>query len=211
VKQLGDDLLAGAVFPGDKHVGVRGADLCDELEHRLHGWCASHEFRHAFSAEQAVFEFKMAGAAEGVVKLCMNANEGDEALVLPGFLNEVASAALDGFDGKVDVAPGGHDDDGEAGVELLDAREQVESLLAGGCVASVIQVDEEDVVVRLAQGFKQQLGRADTVDLDALRGEQEFNGLEDVGLIVGDKDADLIFLSGDGSSPRRRTYSESIE
>jgi len=44
-----------------------------------------------------------------------------------------------------------------------------------------------------------------------LRGEQEFNGLEDVGLIVGDKDADLIFLSGDGSSPRRRTYSESIE
>jgi hypothetical protein len=37
VQQLGDDLLAGAVLAGDEHVGVGGADLRDQFEHRLHG------------------------------------------------------------------------------------------------------------------------------------------------------------------------------
>ena len=77
MEQLGDDLLAGAMLAGNEHVGIGGADLRDEFEHRLHGRRADHELRHAFGAEQAVFEFKLARAAQGLMQLGMNANERD--------------------------------------------------------------------------------------------------------------------------------------
>ena len=63
---------------------------------------------------------------------------------------------------------------------LLNARQQVETLLAGGGVAGVVQVDEQHVVVALAQRLKQQLRRAHAVHIDALRSEQQLDGLEDV-------------------------------
>jgi hypothetical protein len=44
---------------------------------------------------------------------------------------------------------------------LLNAREQIEALLAGGCVAGVVEVDEQHVVVALAQRLKQQPGGTD--------------------------------------------------
>ncbi len=81
---------------------------------------------------------------------------------------------------------------GKRGVELLNARQQIEALLAGGGVAGVVEVDEQHVVVALAQRFKQQLGRAHAVHMDALRREQQLDGLKDVRLIVGDQDADLF-------------------
>jgi hypothetical protein len=42
-------------------------------------------------------------------------------------LDEVAGAALDGFDGQVDVAPGGHDDHRQLGVNVLDAGQEIEA------------------------------------------------------------------------------------
>ena len=114
-----------------------------------------------------------------------------QALVLPGLLDEVARAALDAFDGQIDVAPRGHHDDGQARIELLNARQQIEALLAGGGVARVVQVDEQDIVVALAQSLQQQLRRAHAVHMDALRLQQQLHGFEDVRLIVGDQNADL--------------------
>ena len=67
VQQLGDDLFAGAVFAGDEHVGVGGANLGDQLQHRLHRGRAGDKVRHAFGAQQAVFEFELARAAQGLV------------------------------------------------------------------------------------------------------------------------------------------------
>jgi preprotein translocase subunit YajC len=125
-----------------------------------------------------------------MVQLCVDADERDEALVFPGFLDEVACAALDGFDGEVDVAPGSHDDDWQAAIELLNAGEEIEALLAGGGIAGVVEVDEQDVVVDVGESLKEQLGRADAVYADALRREQQLDSLEDVGLIVGDEDPD---------------------
>ena len=121
--------------------------------------------------------------------------ERDEPLVFPRLLNEVARAALDAFDGEIDVAPGGHHDDGQARIDLLKAREQIETLLAGGGVARVVQVDEQDVVVALAERFEQQLRRAHAVDMDALRLQQQLHGFEDVRLIVGDENPDLGWLT----------------
>ncbi len=74
MEQLGDDLLAGAVFAGDEHVGVGGADLRDQFQDRLHGGSAGDELRHAFGAQQAVFELQLAGAAQGLVQLGVDAD-----------------------------------------------------------------------------------------------------------------------------------------
>ena len=165
MQQLGDDLLAGAVLAGDEHVGVGRPDLRDQFQHRLHGGRAGDKLRHAFGAQQAVFQFQLARAAQRLVQLGVNADQREQPLVLPGLLDEVARAALDAFDGQIDVAPGGHHDHRQPRVELLDARQQIEALLAGGGVARVVEVDEQHIVVALAQRFQQQLRRAHAVHL----------------------------------------------
>ena len=205
MKQLGDDLLAGAVLAGDEHVGVRGADLRDQLQHRLHGRRASHELRHAFAAQQTVFHLQLARAAQRLMQLGMNANQAEQALVFPRLLDEVASAALDGFDRQIDVAPGGHHDHRQAGVQLLNARQQVKAFLAGGGVARVVQVDEQHVVVAVAQCLKHQLRRASTVHMNALRREQQLHSFENVRLIVCNQNANWL-LFRDGPPPRRRFW-----
>jgi hypothetical protein len=47
----------------------------------------------------------------------------------------------------------------------------------------------------MAEFFQQHLGRAHTIHVDALRGEQQLNGLEDMRLIVGNKYPDWFFLT----------------
>jgi len=129
------------------------------------------------------------------MELGVHANERDQTLVLPWLLHKVTRAALDGFDGQVDVAPSSHDDDGKARIEFLDARKEIEALLAGGGVARVVEIDEQHVVIAHAQRFKQQAGRTDAVHIDALRGEQQLDGLKDVRLIVGNQHANSLLLT----------------
>ena len=68
MEELGDNLLTGAMLPSDEHVGVGGTNLADEFEHWLHGRRAGDELRHAFRAEQAVFELELASATQGVMQ-----------------------------------------------------------------------------------------------------------------------------------------------
>jgi hypothetical protein len=198
VKELGDDLLAGAVLAGDEHVRVRRANLRDEFEDRLHGGCAGDEFRHTFRAEKPVFKLELAGTAQGLMQFGVHLDETDEAFVFPGFLDEVARAPLHALDREIDVAPGGHHDHGQARVHLLNAREKIETFLAGCRVACVVEVDEQDIVVGLAQRLQGELRRADTVDDDSLRLQKEFYSLKDVRLVVGDEDADFGLLTRNG-------------
>jgi len=151
-----------------------------------------------------VLKFKLAGAAQCLAQFRMNTDEGKQPLVFPGLLDEVAGAALDGFDGEADVAPGRHDDDRQARIVLLNAREKVEAFLAGGGIAGVIQVDEQHIVVALAERLHEQLRRADAVHIDAVRSEQQLDGLENGRLIVGGEHADFFVLSGNFLPPRCR-------
>ena len=157
MEQLGHNLFAGTVLAGDEDIGVGGTDLGDEFENRLHIGRARNELRHPFRAEQAVFEFELTRSAQGLVQLSMNADDRDEALVLPRLLDEVASAALDALDGEIDVAPRGHDDYRQARIDLLKASEQIETLFAGGSVARVVEIDEQNVVVALPERLEQKL------------------------------------------------------
>jgi len=100
----------------------------------------------------------LAGTAQNLMQLGVNADEGHKPLILPRLLYKVACAAFDAFDGQIDVAPRGHHNHRQARVELLDARQQIKTLLAGGRVACVVQVDEQHIVIPLAERFQQKLG-----------------------------------------------------
>ena len=154
-----------------------GPTLRDQLEYRLHGGSGGNKLRHAFGAEQAILEFQLAGAAQRLAQLGVNADEREQPLVLPGLLDEVARPALDAFDGQVDIAPRRHHDHRKPRIELLDTGQQIEAFLAGGGVARVIQVDQHHIVVALVQRFHQQLRRAHAVHIDPLRLEQQLNRL----------------------------------
>ena len=74
-------------------------------------------------------------------------------------------------------------------VELANAGEQIEPLLAGRRVAGVVQVDERGVEVARFEGRERAGGGGGRLALEALALEEETQGLEDVLLVVGDEDA----------------------
>ena len=86
----------------------------------------------------------------------------------------------------------------------MDARQQVQALLAGGSVARVVEVDQQHIVFAMAQFLQQRLRRAHTIHLDAVRAEQQLHGFQDVRLIVGNQYPDWFILIGDDLPPPRR-------
>ena len=147
VQRLRDESFAGAVLAGDEDVGVGGADARDHVEHRLHGGRLGDQAGKLLGAQQAIFCFEALAFAQRAAQFDLGAEDGGEAGVVPGLLDEVAGAAAHGFDGQVHAAPGGHDDDRKRAIEGLDAVEQVEPFLAGGGVARVVEVHQDGVEV----------------------------------------------------------------
>ncbi len=74
-------------------------------------------------------------------------DDGEQARVVPRLGDEIARAAAHGFDGDIDGGPGGHDDDGQRGVERAELGEEIEALRAAGGVARIIQIDDGERVV----------------------------------------------------------------
>ena len=119
----------------------------------------------------------------------LGAQNRQQAFVFPGLLNEVARAAAHGFDGQPNIAPGGHYDDRNAAVEGNDFGEQVETFLAGGGVAGVVQVDQYGVVELAGQGFAHGSRRLGGVNIKALGTQQQLDGFKNVRLVVGRQNA----------------------
>ena len=78
---------------------------------------------------------------------------------------------------------------GNAAVEGNDLRKQIETFLAGGGIARVVQVDQHRIVKLAGQRLAHRSRRLRGVDDVALGTKQQFDGLEDMGLIVGREDA----------------------
>ena len=74
--------------------------------------------------------FEPAGPAQRATELDLRAEDGQQPLVVPRLLDEVARAAAHRFDRQVHRAPRGHDDDRQRFVGRVDPRQQVEPLLA---------------------------------------------------------------------------------
>ena len=92
-----------------------------------------------------------------VTQLSVNTDERKQPLILPRLLDKVASAALNAFDGEVDIAPRRHHNHGKARIEILNAGQQIKPFPARRGIACVIEIDQNDIVVALAQRLNQQL------------------------------------------------------
>ena len=141
VDRLGDHALAGAVLPGDEGRWRRRGRRARSISStgRMAADCAMR-IGPALAAQQLVLLLQPPVGADRAAQLDLVADDGDEPGVFPRLGDEVARAAPHGLDRHLDARPGGHDDDGQRRVDVLDLVEEVEALLAGGRVARVVEV-----------------------------------------------------------------------
>ena len=83
----------------------------------------------------------------GATRIGVLADRRQHAVVLPRLLHEIADAESQRLDGDVERRPAGHHEDGKGRVDRVHAREQVQAFAAGGRVARVVEVHQQDVEV----------------------------------------------------------------
>ena len=113
----------------------------------------------------------------------------DQDGVVPRLLDEAAGAATHGFNGRLDAAPPGHHDHRQGMVMRPHLVEQVETFAPGCRVARVVEVHQQEVVRLPRHAIDDVVDRAHKVGLEARVAEEQAQRLQDVCLVVGDKDA----------------------
>ena len=180
--------LAGAVFAGNQHVGIGRADARNHIQHRPHGRRLRDQLWETLGAQGPVFLLEPLPFAQRAPQLDLSFENGREPRVVPGLLNEIAGPAPHGLHGQLDRPPGRHHDHRQVGVEGLNAVEQVKAFLAGGGVARVVEVHQDGVEIARFNGVQSGRGRSDGLGLITFALDEEAEGFEDIGLIVGDED-----------------------
>jgi hypothetical protein len=189
VQRPRDHALAGAVLAQDQHVRVGRPDAGDHLEDALHRGGLGHQAGHALAAQQRVLSLEPLPLSQGLAQLDLRPDDGEQPRVVPGLLDEVAGAAPHGLDRDLDAAPGGHHDHREGRIDALDAREQIQPFFARRRVAGVVQVDQRHVELARLDRREHAGRRRRGLELEALGLEQQAQGFENVGLIVGNQHA----------------------
>ena len=186
--------LAGSVLAGDEDVGVGRRDVGDQFQHRLHGGGRRHEVRGRAQFAPPLGIGEPAAEPAGLAKLHLGAQRGHQSVVVPRFLDVVASAPAHGLDRTFDTAPGGHGDDGERGVEFPQGAQEVHAFAAGGGVAGVVEVHQHAVEIAGGGHFQHFVGRMRGQHGHARALQQQAQGLEDVRLIIRNEDRGLARL-----------------
>ena len=195
------------MFSGDEHVGVARRDALHQLEHRLHGRRLRDQVGQATLAQALVFLLQALGYPEGAGQLDLGAEGREQPGVVPRLFDEVAGAESHRFDGLVDAPPGGHDDDGEGGIETADPRQQVQPFPARGGVAGVVQIDEGGISLLSFQQRDDPLGHMRRRGTVPFGFQEQSKGFDHIILVVGDED------QGSGQPvcpPRRSAQPETI-
>ncbi len=180
VDGLGDELLAGAGFALDEHGGAAGRNLRDGVEQAQHGLGLADDVFEVVALLERALELDDFGF--GLVAGDGGADVGEQFLVVPGLLDEVFGARADGVDDVVDRAEGGDHDDGQVGVKLGDARQEVDAALAGES-----EVEQQKVVLGAREGFEAGGAVDGEGDVEAFEREQGFERLADARLVVDDE------------------------
>ncbi len=141
----------------------------------------------AVAAEQPVLALEPAGVAERAAQLDLGAQRGEQPVVVPRLLDEVAGAAAHRLHRLLHAAPGGHHHRRQGGVEGLELGDQLQALAAGGGVAGVVEVEQHGVEVGGLHRGEHARGRGGGLDRVALALEQQPQRLADVGLVVRDE------------------------
>ena len=96
-------------------------------------------------AQRDVLGFQTTATAQCFGEFDLRTQDCEQTRVVPWLLNKVARAAAHCFDCKIDAAPGGHDHDGQRRIHCADSCEQVEAFTAGGRIARVVEIDQDNV------------------------------------------------------------------
>ena len=154
----------------------------------MHRGRLGNQLGQALSAQRTVFALELLAATQRPAELDLSAEGREQPAVVPGLLDEVARAPPHRLDGAVDAGPGGHHNDRGRGIEPLKSPQQVQPFRPGGRVARVVHVDQEGVEVAGVEGGQHGAGRGGGLHLIAFTLEEQLEGFEDVGLVVGDED-----------------------
>ena len=116
-------LLARPHGAGDQHAAVGGRDLLQQLPQLPHGVRTAQQLGvgSCFALERLIFPLQ----AEGFERAADNQQQ---TVRLEGLLDVLVGTALDGCDGRFDIAVAGDDDDRNLGVLLLDDIEEIEAV-----------------------------------------------------------------------------------
>ena len=98
-------------------------------------------------------------------QLDLRAQHGQQARVVPGFLNEIARAAPHRFDGQIDTAPCGHDHHGQIRIDGANAAQQIQTFTARSCISRIVEIHKHDVQFLRIDGVQDTLRRRSSLDL----------------------------------------------
>ena len=109
----------------------------------------------------------------------------------PGLLHKVAYAKLHGFHGEAHGGPAGHRDDRRSVLDFPQTAEHIQSFAAGGGVARIVEIDEENIELLAAYRRQQVRRRIDGFDAVAVPFEQQAQRVEHVLLVVSNQNSRL--------------------
>ena len=187
------ELLAAAGRSGDQHAAIGGRHLVDRLAKLIDGGRAADHLEGIAAplAQFAVLALQPRGFQRA-------GGEQHQTIGLEWLLDIVVGAALDCGDRSLDVAVAADDDDGEVGMRLLDAVEQLEPIELGALQPNVENHERRPPLLDGLQGLVAVLGEPRRMAFIFQDARDQF---PDIGFVVDDQN---IRRHGLLPLPRRR-------
>src|SRR6185312_846644 len=113
---LGNEFFAGTAFALDEHSGAAGSDLADKIKNPQHG-----------SALELLVLFFSAATGD------RSADIRQQLLIIPGFLDEIGGAVLNGADGVINRAVSGDHDDCKLGIAAANIGQNFQAVAVRQC------------------------------------------------------------------------------
>ncbi len=181
----GEDAFPGAAFAADENRCVAGGDLPGEVERPLHGGVAAFE---AHISARLADDFLQSG--DLLLERAQSRNAIDDELYLrgrEGFGQVIGSPAFHGFDGVIDRAVGGDDDDAHPRALLSNCG--MRSIPQIGPEAQIDKREIEGLLRRLGDGIA---GVADGRHGMSVGFQADRQGFADVDLVIDDENIERL-------------------
>ena len=168
----------------DEHIRFRWTHALHQPQHGLHGRRFGDQLGEPFFPEGAVLDLEMLALAQRATQLHLGAHGREQTPVVPRLLDVIARAAPHRRDRAVDAAPRRHHHHRRRALLPLDARQQIQPLGTGRCIARIVHVHEQRIEVAGFDGGENRARRGCGLDFEALSFQEQFEGFQDVSLIV---------------------------
>src|SRR5258705_1252640 len=181
MNRLRDEFLACAALALDEYGGRAWSNLGDEVEQAEHRFALADDIFKVVALLQGALELDY--LFFGTVAGDGGANVGEQFLVVPGLLDEVFRAGTNGVHDVADRAVRRNHDDGKIGLHLDDARQQVDTALAGKS-----KVKKQQIVLVARTKLHARRAIDSSADRESLQGQQGIERFAYRLLVVDDED-----------------------